>query len=232
MEISHKELRLQVSGFYWNFARFCHTESHSPMATMNWAEQPLPAEDVPSFLSFESAYLASLVEKALATHSSTLAWKLSWKEEPGRLQFLGSWRVRCDWVTSLSLFTFMHWRRNGNPLQCSCLENPRDRGAWWAAVYGVTQSRTRLKRLSSSSSQPWPDLSLGPWRNLSLFMFSFCYNFRNIFILYWTLVDLQCVSFRYTAKWFSYTYIYISFFKVFFHLGYYRILMRVPCAIQ
>ena len=42
---------------------------------------------------------------------------------------------------------------NGNPLQCSCLENPRDGGAWWAAVYGVTQSRTRLKRLSSSSSR-------------------------------------------------------------------------------
>ena len=41
---------------------------------------------------------------------------------------------------------------NGNPLQCSCLENPRDRGAWWTAVYGVAQSRTRLKRLSSSSS--------------------------------------------------------------------------------
>jgi len=39
---------------------------------------------------------------------------------------------------------------NGNPLQCSCLENPRDRGAWWAAVYGVAQSWTRLKRLSSS----------------------------------------------------------------------------------
>ena len=49
---------------------------------------------------------------------------------------------------------------NGNPLQCSCLENPRDEGAWWAAVYGVTQSRTRLKWLSSSSSsrkwQPTP----------------------------------------------------------------------------
>ena len=41
---------------------------------------------------------------------------------------------------------------NGNPLQCSCLENPRDRGAWWAAVYGVAQSRTQLKQLSSSSS--------------------------------------------------------------------------------
>ena len=41
---------------------------------------------------------------------------------------------------------------NGNPLQCSCLENPRDGGAWWASIYGVAQSRTRLKRLSSSSS--------------------------------------------------------------------------------
>ena len=44
---------------------------------------------------------------------------------------------------------------NGNPLQCSCLENPRDGGAWWAAVYGVAQSRTWLKQLSSSSSRPW-----------------------------------------------------------------------------
>ena len=41
---------------------------------------------------------------------------------------------------------------NGNPLQCSCLENPRDRRAWWAAIYGVAQSRTQLKRLSSSST--------------------------------------------------------------------------------
>ena len=43
-------------------------------------------------------------------------------------------------MTSLSLFTFMHWKRNGNPLQCSCLENPRDRGAWWAAVCGLAES--------------------------------------------------------------------------------------------
>ena len=49
---------------------------------------------------------------------------------------------------------------NGNPLQCSCLENPRDGGAWWAAVHGVAQSRTRLKRLSSSSSSP--DLLICP----------------------------------------------------------------------
>ena len=86
----------------------------------------------------------------MATHSTTLAWKISWAEEPGGLQSLGSRRVGHDWVTSLSLFTFMHWRRNGSPLQCSCLENPRNWGAWWAAVYGVARSRTRLKWHSSS----------------------------------------------------------------------------------
>ena len=96
-------------------------------------------------------YICVCVEKAMATHSSTLAWKSPWTEEPGRLQSMGSRRVRHNWATSLSLFTFMHWRGNGNPLQCSCLENPRDGGAWWAAIYGVTQSQTWLKRLSSSS---------------------------------------------------------------------------------
>ena len=88
------------------------------------------------------------MEKAMAPHSSTLAWRIPWTEEPGRLQSMGSQRVRHDWATSLS-----HTEEgNGNPLQCSCLENPRDEGAWWAAVHGVTQSRTRLKQLSSSSS--------------------------------------------------------------------------------
>ena len=57
-------------------------------------------------------------------------------------------RVRHDWAISLSRIG----EGNGNPLQYSCLENPRDGGAWWAAVYGVAQSRTRLKRRSSSSS--------------------------------------------------------------------------------
>ena len=47
----------------------------------------------------------------MATHSSILAWKIPWTEEPGRLQSMGSWRVGHDWVTSLSLFTFIHWRR-------------------------------------------------------------------------------------------------------------------------
>ena len=63
---------------------------------------------------------------------------------------MGSLRVGHDWATSLSLSCT--GEGNVNPLQYSCLENPRDGGAWWAAVYGVAQSRTRLKRLSSSSS--------------------------------------------------------------------------------
>ena len=99
------------------------------------------------------------MEKAMAPHSSTLAWKIPWTEEPGRLQSMGSWRVGHDWTTSLSLFTFIG-EGNGNPLQCSSLENPRDGGAWWAAVYGVAQSRTRLKQLSSSSSMAYKWASL------------------------------------------------------------------------
>ena len=137
----------------------------------------------------------------MAPHSSTLAWKIPWTEEPRRLQSMGLLKVGHDWVTSLSLFTFMHWRRkwqptpvflpgesqgqrslvgfrlwgrtesdtterlhfhfslscieegNGNPLKCSCLQNPMHGGAWWAAFSGVAQSQTRLKRLSSSSSK-------------------------------------------------------------------------------
>ena len=88
-------------------------------------------------------------EKAMAPHSSTLAWKIPWTEDPGRLQSMGSLRVGHNWATSLSLSCT--GEGNGNPLQCSCLENPRDGGAWWAAVCGVAQSRTRLKWLSSSS---------------------------------------------------------------------------------
>ena len=187
------------------------------------------------------------LEEEMATHSSILAWRIPWTEEPDGLQPMGSQRVWHDWRTNTVNFYFklkynivlisgvqhndsifillgrgnfsplpllssggrtdnkidlrkINWRRrwhptpvllpgkshgrrslvgcspwnreeldtterlhfpfslsyigegNGNPLQCSCLENPRDGGAWWAAVYGVTQSRT-LKWLSSSSSK-------------------------------------------------------------------------------
>ena len=88
----------------------------------------------------------------MATHSSILAWKTPWAEEPGGLQSMG--REESDTTERLHFHFSLSCigERNGNPLQYSCLENPRDGGAWWAAVYGVTQSRTRLTRLSSSSS--------------------------------------------------------------------------------
>ena len=91
-------------------------------------------------------------EKAMAPHSSTLAWKSPWTEEPGRLQSMGSLRVGHDWATSLSLFTFMHWRRKWQPTPVFLPGECQGRVAWWAAIYGVAQSWTRLKWLSSSSS--------------------------------------------------------------------------------
>ena len=90
--------------------------------------------------SLEKTLMLGKMEKAMAPHSSTLAWKIPWMEEPGGLQSVGSLesdtteRFRFDF--SLSCIG----ERNGNPLQYSCLENPRDGGAWWAAVYWVTES--------------------------------------------------------------------------------------------
>ena len=91
------------------------------------------------------------VEKAMTPHSSTLAWKIPWMEEPGGVQH-GEAK---SWIQLSNFFQFSLsciGEGNGKPLQCSCLENPRDGGAWWAAAYGVAQSQTRLKQLSSSSS--------------------------------------------------------------------------------
>ena len=179
----------------------------------------------------------------MATYSSTLAWKIPWIAEPGRLQSMGSLGVGHDWKTSLSLFTFMYWRRKwqptpvflpgesqgrgnlagcrlwgctesditeviwqqqqqdsvwvfpgdsvvrnppvnagdaglipesgrspgggyGNSLQYSCLENPMDRGAWWATVHGAAKSQTWLKQLSTHA-RPFPTVcSCLSWRKL------------------------------------------------------------------
>ena len=88
----------------------------------------------------------------MAPHSSTLAWKIPWTEEPDRLQSMGLLGVGHDWATSLSLFTFVHWRRKWQPTPVFLPGESQGREAWLAAVYGVAQSRTRLKWRSSSSS--------------------------------------------------------------------------------
>ena len=88
----------------------------------------------------------------MAPHSSTLAWKIPRTEEPGRLQSMGLLRVGHDWATSFSLFSFMRWKRKWQPTPVFLPGESQGRGTRWAAVYGVAQSRTWLKRLSSSSN--------------------------------------------------------------------------------
>ena len=131
----------------------CDYKPHSLYSWRLSASVALEAGPPQSLLLLTSAFhykhIGKSEEKAMAPHSSTLAWKIPWTEEPRRLQSMGSLRVWHDWETSLPCIG----EGNGNPLQCSCLENPRDGGAWWAAIYGVAQSRTQLKRLSSSSRE-------------------------------------------------------------------------------
>ena len=110
---------------------------------------------------------------------TTVCWRRQWHPTPvllpgtshGRRSLVGCspWgREESDTTERLHFHFSLSCtgEGNGNPLQCSCLENPRDGGAWWTAVYGVSQSRTRLKQLSSSSNS-----SIGSKENFS---FNFC----------------------------------------------------------
>ena len=108
-----KGMAAHSSTLAWKIPR---TEATVHGVTKSWAEQ----------CQFHSLYfkqdkfcllwyLMTLLEKAMATHSSTLAWKIPWVEEPGRLQSMVSLRVGHDWETSLSLSTFTHWRRKWQP---------------------------------------------------------------------------------------------------------------------
>ena len=117
----------------------------------SWTPLPLPSPYHPSKLFWE---------KVMAPYSSTLAWKIPWMGLVGCSPWGSEELDTTEWLHfdfSLSGIG----EGNGSPLQCSCLENPRDGGAWWSAIYEVTQSWTWLKWLSSSST---------PKRNLKHFM--------------------------------------------------------------
>ena len=92
------------------------------------------------------------MEKAMAPYSSTLAWKIPETEEPGRLQSMGSLRVGHDWATSLSLFTFMLWRRKWQPTPVFLPGESQGWGSLVGCCLWAAQSQTRLKQLSSSST--------------------------------------------------------------------------------
>ena len=142
----------------------------------------------------------------MAPHSSNLAWKITWMEEPGGLRSMGSQRVRQTEQLRFH-FSLSHiGEGNGNPLQCSCLENPRDGGAWWATIYGVAQSWTRPKRFSSSSSSSTgacqPSLSITNSRSLLKLMSIELVMPSNHLILCCTLVLLPSIlpSIRQVSK--------------------------------
>ena len=115
------------------------------------------------------AGLANDSEKAMAPHSSTLAWKIPWMEKSGGLQSMGSLRVGHDLATSLSLFTFMHWRRKWQPTPVFL---PGESQGWqslmgcrlWGHTESDTSEATQVKQLSSSSSSKWWSPGRGSWR--------------------------------------------------------------------
>ena len=141
----------------------------------------------------------------MAPHSSTLAWKIPWTEEPGRLQTVGSWRVGNDWVTSLSLFPFMHWRRKwqatplawripgtGEPGGPPSMGSHRvrhdwsdsaaavkDRGAWYAEGHGVTENCTWISIWTTKTEElGWPRSQKPHWRNPQhLSALAMCFRF-------------------------------------------------------
>ena len=104
-------------------------------------------------------------EKAMASHCSTLAWKIPWMEEPGRLQSMGSLRVGHDWVTSLSVFTFMHLRRKWQPTPVFLLGESQSRGSLLGCcLWGHTESNTTEATCSSIykvDNQQGPTNSIG-----------------------------------------------------------------------
>ena len=110
-----------------------------------WAAVHGVAKSQTQLSDFTFTFHFHALEKEMAAHSSVLAWRIPGSGEPGGLLSMGSHRVGHDWSDLAAAAVVIIGREgNGTPLQYSCLENPMDRGAWWAAVYGVAQSRTWL----------------------------------------------------------------------------------------
>ena len=123
----------QKTGCFFFTTRLCYTISITNLTPL-----------YPSFVFLYIIYKTMLLsEEAMAPHSGTLAWKIPWTEEPGRLQSMESLRVRLDWVTSLSLFIFMHWRRKWQPTPVFLPGESQGRGSLVGCrLWGPTESDT------------------------------------------------------------------------------------------
>jgi len=125
----------------------------------------------------------------MAPHSSTLAWKIPWVEEPGRLQSMGSLRVGHDWATSLSLFTCMHWRRKWQPTPVFLPGESQGRGSLVGCrLWGHTESDTT--EAMQQQQQPYILLCIIYYKlivtnfNCSNFHAILYYKFQSVVILH------------------------------------------------
>ena len=129
-----------INGFFTGSLHLLATFTHLPILS--------PASgNHQSVFVFLFCYLDSKYkwnpEKAMATHSSTLAWKIPWMEQPGRLQSMGLLKVGHNWVTSVSVFTFMHWRRKWQPTPVFLPGESQGRGSLVGChLWGSTESDT------------------------------------------------------------------------------------------
>ena len=140
---------IRVIKYIWDFIRNTSCESNSITDTHKHNYVTIHVNNLINLnktigiLTYIITRLCCLLEKAMAPHSSTLAWKIPWTEDPGSLQTMGSQRVGHDWATSLSLFPFMHWRRKWQPTP---LFLPGESQGWGSLVgcrsWGRTESDT------------------------------------------------------------------------------------------
>ena len=130
-----KKLSNSLGPEYYNYTSFKSNNSAIKCTQFEYMFQ--------YFLTRFCTCIDSWPEKAMAPHSSTLAWKIPWTEEPGGLQSMGSLGVGHDWATSLSLFTFMHWRRKWQPTPVFLPGESQGRGSLMGCrLWGRTESAT------------------------------------------------------------------------------------------
>ena len=128
-------------------------------------------------------------EMAMAPHSSTLAWKIPWMEKPGRLQSMGSWRVRHNWVTSLSLFTFMHWRRKWQPTPLFLPRESQGQGSrvgchLWGRTESDTTEVTYLTLALNNLNSMNKSICVVYFINLSLLTLNGCDSLNSLWELF------------------------------------------------
>ena len=131
------------------------------------------------------------LEEEIAPHSSTVAWKIPWAEEPGRLQSMGLRRVGHDWATSLSLFTFLHWRRKWQPTPVFL---PGDSQGWVSLVSCHLWGRTELDMTKRLSTIP-------EWSSGFPYFLQFKSEFGNKELMIWATISSQsCFCWLYRAS--------------------------------